>query len=117
MGRSPQCLCKVRRLADNNALEEDGQYVHPSLVDANVLRQAQEYGHLHRRDLRQNAQQPFAPYPGQDNPMLRYLVQGALAMLDKGSAPRTVILQAVVHAWFEGHIEGREAALSASAPP
>ena len=36
------------------------------------------------------------------------LIHGANAMLDSGMDPRTVVLQAIVHAWYEGNIEGRE---------
>lgn len=93
-------------------MTELGAYVDPSLIDPSVLARAADYAKQHSWDLRQVSQQPKPPYPAQDNPMLEYLLKGAIAMWDAGTDPMTVIAQAVVHGWYEGHIEGLEAARS-----
>ena len=89
-------------------------YVDPSLVDPTVLKAAGRYAAEHGAQLRAVVEQPDPPYPDQDNPMLRYLVHGASALLETGVPAETVILQAVVHAWYEGNIEGREQAAAPS---
>jgi hypothetical protein len=91
---------------------DSGAYVDPKLIEPAVLARAADYAQQHSWDLRQVSQQPKPPYPAQDNPMLEYLLKGAIAMWNDGADPMAVIAQAVVHAWYEGHIEGLEAAQS-----
>lgn len=83
-------------------------YVKPSLVDSEVLAAASAYATRVGGDLRATSAQPHPPYPSPHNPMLRYLIEGANALLREGVDPETVIMQAAVHAWYEGNIEGRE---------
>ena len=86
-------------------------YVDPHLVDPAVLKAAVAYSAAHTGgNSRATAEQPNPPYPSPDNPMLQYLIEGAHALYQSGTDLEDVILQAVVHAWYEGNIEGREQA-------
>lgn len=51
------------------------------------------------------AEQPDAPWPAEDNLMLRFRLQRARASLEAGMDPMVTVLQATAHAWFEGGIE------------
>lgn len=84
-------------------------YVDPSLVRPDLLRAAEAYGDAHTAGgLRATTEQPDPPFPASDNPMLRYLFEGGIAMHASGTPIETVLIQAIVHAWYEGNIEGRE---------
>ena len=90
-------------------------YVDPALVEPETLRAAEAYANRHTASgLRADSVMPHAPFPNPDNPMLRYLMEGARAMLTAGTDPEVVIHQAIVHAWYEGNIEGREAIRAAT---
>ena len=52
-----------------------------------------------------DAKQPEAPWPDENNPMLKFLLQKARASLDAGMDPMVAVLQATAHARFEGGIE------------
>ena len=84
--------------------EVPGCYVDPDWVDPAVVVEAIDYveaQHSLVREMR-TAEMPEPPWPDTDNPMLRYLLQGAEAMLKRGTEPREVLLQALVHGWSEG---------------
>jgi hypothetical protein len=51
------------------------------------------------------ASQPHPPWPDEDSPVLRFLLQKANASIDAGMDVRTAMVQLGVHAWFEGGIE------------
>jgi hypothetical protein len=52
-----------------------------------------------------DAAQPDAPWPAQDNAMLKFLLTKAELSVKAGMDLRTAMLQLAVHAWFEGGIE------------
>jgi hypothetical protein len=57
-------------------------------------------------------QQPYAPWPATDNPMLRYLIASTLTLVETEDV-HSALLWLATHAWFEGGLE----AISRSAAP
>ncbi|MEU6440444.1 hypothetical protein [Streptomyces sp. NPDC047046] len=52
---------------------------------------------------------PSPPFPSPDNAALRVVVAKALQALHNGEASaEEAILDAAVHGWYEGHIEGED---------
>lgn len=78
------------------------------VVDHAVLAAAVEYAVAHGLEYRTHARMPNAPFPLPDNPMVRYLFDEAVALSRAGLTFDAVVMHVIVHAWFEGSIEGRE---------
>ena len=60
---------------------------------------------------------PSPPFPDPDSHMLSHLLAEARTSLDLGDDPLQVVLQAAVHAWMEGHIEGEHYCATGCPPP
>jgi hypothetical protein len=58
------------------------------------------------------ADQPLAPWPANDNPMLRYLIANALTLVETADL-HSALLWLATHAWFEGGLD----VISRSAQP
>lgn len=53
---------------------------------------------------------PAPPYPNPQDGILKLIVTRAYEELERGEEPKDVLLNAVVHAWMEGHLEGHDCA-------
>ncbi|NEA37690.1 hypothetical protein G3I76_39800 [Streptomyces sp. SID11233] len=53
---------------------------------------------------------PSPPFPSPDSAVLRVVVEKAIQALRSGEASaEEAILDAAVHGWYEGHIQGEDA--------
>ncbi|MFE4826730.1 hypothetical protein [Streptomyces sp. NPDC056672] len=52
---------------------------------------------------------PSPPFPSPDSTVLRVIVGNAIASVETGEATvHEAILNAAVHGWYEGHIQGED---------
>ncbi|AEN10819.1 MULTISPECIES: hypothetical protein [unclassified Streptomyces] len=52
---------------------------------------------------------PSPPFPSPDNSVLRLIVGSAVESVRNGEASvEEAILHAVVHGWYEGHVQGED---------